>query len=35
VFFFGSPFVMTVDVWFGRESCAFTFLACLLLLLHP
>ena len=32
---FGSPFVMMADVWFGRESCVFTLLACLLLLLHP
>ena len=26
---------MMADVWFGRESCVFTLLACLQLLLHP
>ena len=26
---------MMADVWFGRDSCVFTPLACLLLLLHP
>ena len=26
---------MMADVWFGRESCVFTLLACLLLLLYP
>ena len=32
---FGSPFVMMADVWFGRESCVFTLLACFTAFVPP